>query len=127
MSYVLKTNQLSKVFKGKEVLSDVNMKIKKGEIYGLLGPNGAGKTTLMKMFITLMKPTNGVIEIFGKELNHSSYEVLKRMGCLIEYPIFYEHLSARENLEIHCEYMGYYDKQSIDEALDLVNLSNLTE
>lgn len=125
MSYILKTNHLTKVFHGKEVISQVNMKVKKGEIYGFLGPNGAGKTTIMKMITNLIKPTSGDIEIFGERLTNTSYEVLKRMGTIIEYPIFYEKLSAEENLYLHCEYMGYHDKKAIQNALDLVGLKNI--
>ncbi|KON67716.1 bacitracin ABC transporter ATP-binding protein [Peribacillus butanolivorans] len=127
MSYILKTNQLTKVFEGKEVVSGVNMHVKQGEIYGFLGPNGAGKTTIMKMITNLIKPTSGDIEIFGEKLTNTSYEVLKRIGTIIEYPIFYEKLTAKENLYLHCEYMGYYDKKSIDHALDLVKLHNVDD
>ncbi|WHY87364.1 ABC transporter ATP-binding protein [Neobacillus novalis] len=127
MSYIIKTNQLTKTYKGKEVVSNVNMKVKKGEIYGFLGPNGAGKTTIMKMLTNLVKPTSGEIEIFGEKLTNTSYEVLKRMGSIIEYPVFYDRLTARENLELHCEYMGYYDKKAIDAALDLVKLKNIED
>ncbi|WP_338448361.1 ABC transporter ATP-binding protein [Niallia oryzisoli] len=127
MSYIIKTNQLTKAYKGKEVVSNVNMKVKKGEIYGFLGPNGAGKTTIMKMLTNLVKPTSGEIEIFGEKLTNTSYEVLKRMGSIIEYPVFYDRLTARENLELHCEYMGYYDKKAIDTALDLVKLKNIED
>lgn len=125
MSYILKTNNLIKAYNGKEVVSNVNMNISKGEIYGFLGPNGAGKTTVMKMMTNLVKPTSGEIEIFGEKLTDTSYEVLKRLGTIIEYPIFYDKLTARENLELHCEYMGYYDKKAIDKALELVNLKNI--
>jgi len=125
MLYILKTNNLTKAYNGKEVVSNVNMSVKKGEIYGFLGPNGAGKTTLMRMITNLVKPTSGEIEIFGEKLRDTSYEVLKRLGTIIEYPVFYEKLSARENLELHCEYMGYFDKKAIDKALDLVGLKNI--
>ncbi|EKN66139.1 bacitracin ABC transporter, ATP-binding protein [Neobacillus bataviensis LMG 21833] len=125
MSYIIKTNQLTKTYEGKEVVSNVNMKVKKGEIYGFLGPNGAGKTTIMKMLTNLVKPTSGEIEIFGEKLTNTSYEVLKRMGSIIEYPVFYDRLTARENLELHCEYMGFYDKKAIDAALDLVKLKDI--
>jgi len=127
MSYIIKTNQLTKAYKGKEVVSNVSMKVKKGEIYGFLGPNGAGKTTIMKMLTNLVKPTSGEIEIFGEKLTNTSYEVLKRMGSIIEYPVFYDRLTARENLELHCEYMGYYDRKAIDTALDLVKLKNIED
>ncbi|MDX8362410.1 ABC transporter ATP-binding protein [Cytobacillus sp. IB215316] len=127
MTFILKTNQLTKVIEGKEIISNVNMKVKKGEIYGFLGPNGAGKTTIMKMITNLFKPTSGEIEIFGEKLTNTSYEILKRLGSIIEYPIFYEKLTAKENLELHCEYMGYHDKSAINHALQLVNLKNVDD
>ena len=122
MSYILKTNHLTKVFEGREVVSSVNMHVQKGEIYGFLGPNGAGKTTIMKMITNLIKPTNGEIEIFGDKLTDQSYEVLKRIGSIIEYPIFYEKLTAKETLDLHCEYMGFYNKKEIEKVLEMVNL-----
>ncbi|WP_058308999.1 ABC transporter ATP-binding protein [Gracilibacillus massiliensis] len=125
MQYILRTHKLTKTYQGNEVVSNVNMNVRKGEIYGFLGPNGAGKTTVMKMITNLVKPTEGEIEILGKKLLPSSFEVLKRMGSIIEYPIFYEKLTAQKNLELHCEYMGYYNKASISETLELVNLVNL--
>ncbi|MDR4399587.1 ABC transporter ATP-binding protein, partial [Bacillus atrophaeus] len=116
-----------KTFQGKEVVSNVNMHIRKGEIYGFLGPNGAGKTTVMKMLTSLVKPTGGEIEILGHKLTNTSYKVLGRIGSMIEYPIFYEKLTAQENLELHCEYMGYHDKNSIQEVLGMVNLKNIED
>ncbi|WP_160692522.1 ABC transporter ATP-binding protein [Clostridium sp. C2-6-12] len=125
MKYILRTTNLSKNFKDKEVIENVNMNVKKGEIYGFLGPNGAGKTTIMKMVVNLIKPSVGEIEVFGEKLTDKSYETLKRMGSIIEYPVFYDKLTGKENLELHCEYMGYYDKSAIDKALDLVNLKGI--
>ncbi|MEY9095579.1 ABC transporter ATP-binding protein [Paenibacillus sp. RC84] len=125
MGTLLKTTRLTKVFDGKEVISDVDMTIRQGEIYGFLGLNGAGKTTVMKMMANLIKPTGGEIEIFGEKLTENSYEILKRMGSIIEYPVFYDRLTALENLELHCEYMGFYNKAAIGEALDLVQLNNI--
>lgn len=125
MSYILRTINMTKNFKGKEVLSNVNMNVKNGEIYGFLGPNGAGKTTIMKLMLNLLKPNVGEVEIFGEKLTNESYETLKRLGSIIEYPVFYENLTARENLELHCEYMGYYDKNAIKKTLDLVSLGDV--
>ncbi|MBU5438085.1 ABC transporter ATP-binding protein [Tissierella sp. MSJ-40] len=125
MTHILKTYNLTKAFNGKEVILNINMSVKKGEIYGFLGPNGAGKTTVMRMITNLLKPTSGEIEILGEKLTDRSYEVLKRMGTIIEYPVFYDKLTARENLELHCEYMGYYDKKAIDNALKLVDLKGI--
>ncbi|MGK9430540.1 ABC transporter ATP-binding protein [Bacillus atrophaeus] len=127
MTYTVNINGLTKTFQGKEVVSNVNMHIRKGEIYGFLGPNGAGKTTVMKMITSLVKPTGGEIEILGHKLTNTSYKVLGRIGSMIEYPIFYEKLTAQENLELHCEYMGYHDKNSIQEVLGMVNLKNIED
>lgn len=124
MTYIIQTNQLTKNFKGNTVVSNVNMHVKKGEIYGFLGPNGAGKTTVMKMIMNLIKPTSGEIIICGQKVTPNSYEVLKRIGSIIEYPVFYEQLTALENLELHVDYMGYYNKNAINEALDLVQLKD---
>lgn len=123
MPYVLQTNHLTKIIDGKELVKDVNIHVKKGEIYGFLGPNGAGKTTVMKMITNLWKPTEGAVELFGESLTSTSYEVLKRMGSIIEFPIFYDHLSGKENLRLHCEYMGYYHPGSVEEALEMLELT----
>lgn len=125
MTAVLKTYQLSKTIQGRDLVSNVNMTINRGEIYGFLGPNGAGKTTVMKMITSILKPTAGEIELFGKRLSENPVELLKRMGSIIEYPIFYEKLTAQENMELHCEYMGYYNKKAIGEALDMVKLTGI--
>ncbi|QKG84280.1 ABC transporter ATP-binding protein [Kroppenstedtia pulmonis] len=125
MTYLVRTNQLTKLFQGKEVISNMNMNVPKGKIYGFLGPNGAGKTTVMKMLTNLVKPSAGEIEILGQKLTHSSYDILGRIGSMIEYPIFYEKMTAWENLELHCEYMGYYNREAISEALAMVNLKNI--
>jgi ABC-type multidrug transport system, ATPase component len=123
MSYVLRTHKLTKILGNKEIVSEVDIGVKKGEIYGFLGPNGAGKTTIMKMITNLWKPTSGEIELFDQRLTPTSYEVLKRMGSIIEFPTFYERLSGKENLELHCEYMGYYSPDSVKQALEMLDLS----
>ncbi len=125
MSFIIRTSHLTKSFQGKEAVSDVSMSVSQGQIYGFLGPNGSGKTTVMKMLLNLVKPTCGDIEIFGEPLTQSSIEYLKRIGSIIEYPIFYDKLTALENLEIHCAYMGFYNKKAIKEALELVHLTNV--
>lgn len=123
MPYLLQTNQLTKTIDGKDLVKDVSLHIKKGEIYGFLGPNGAGKTTVMKIITNLWKPTDGSVEIFGEILTPKSCEVLKRMGSILEFPVFYEHMTGYENLELHAEYMGFYQHGSIENALELLNLS----
>ncbi|MDE5717903.1 MAG: ABC transporter ATP-binding protein [Lachnospiraceae bacterium] len=123
MSYILQTSRLTKTIGGKELVRDVDIHVKKGEIYGFLGPNGAGKTTVMKMIMNLWKPTMGTITLFGKPLTPQSYEVLRRIGSIIEFPTFYEHMTGYENLRMHCEYMGYYQHGSVEQALEMLDLT----
>lgn len=59
-----------------DLVKNINITVKSGEIYGFVGPNGAGKTTVMKMITNLWKPTGGKIELFGEDLTPYSYEVL---------------------------------------------------
>lgn len=124
MPYILQTNHLTKTIGNKELVKNVDIHIKKGEIYGFLGPNGAGKTSVMKMITNLWKPTDGTIELFGERLTPTSYGVLKRMGSIIEFPTFFDHLSGKENLELHCEYMGYYNAGCVMEALEMLGLAD---
>lgn len=125
MSYIINARHVTKVFNGKEVISDVSMNVSQGQIYGFLGPNGAGKTTFMRMLLNLVKPTSGEIELFGERLNPSSVELFKRIGSIIEYPIFYDKLTAKENLEMHCEYMGMYNQKAISDVMEQVKLTNV--
>lgn len=122
MPYILQTNNLTKTIGGKQLVSNVNLHVRKGEIYGFLGPNGAGKTTVMKMLTNIWKPTDGNVELFGETLTPKSYEVLKRMGSIIEFPTFYDHMTGYDNLKLHCEYMGYYNYRGIENALDMLDL-----
>jgi ABC-2 type transport system ATP-binding protein len=125
MTEIIRTRVLSKTYGSADAVSKVNMTVRSGEIYGFLGPNGAGKSTLMKMLLGLVKPTGGEIELFGQRLLIDSREHLKRIGHLIETPVFYEKLTAEQNLELHCEYMGYYNKRAIRDALALVQLTGV--
>ncbi|MFI8709035.1 ABC transporter ATP-binding protein [Bacillus sp. NPDC077411] len=125
MEYVIKINKLSKMFKGTETVSNVNMKINRGEIYGFLGPNGAGKTTIMKMILNLVKPSSGEIIVLNQPVLPTSYQYLEKIGSIIEYPVFYDRLTAKENLDFHCEYIGYHDKRAVGEALEIVGLKEV--
>ncbi|NGZ76462.1 ABC transporter ATP-binding protein [Saccharibacillus alkalitolerans] len=122
MTNTIRTRMLSKSYKSTETVSNVDITVKRGEIYGFLGPNGAGKSTVMKMLLGLVRPTGGEIELFGEKLMPGSNEHLKRIGHLIETPVFYERLTAAQNLDLHAEYMGYHNKEAIGEALRMVQL-----
>lgn len=122
MENVIETNHITKQYGKKTVLNDVSMHVKKGEIYGFVGPNGAGKSTLMKVLLNLEQAETGEVRLFQEHNPVSMFERLKRIGSIIEQPYFYEHLSAQENLALHCAYMGYHDTQEISHVLSLVGL-----
>jgi ABC-2 type transport system ATP-binding protein len=120
IDFAVKTENLIKTFDGREVIKNCNINVPKACIYGLLGANGAGKTTVFKLLLGLLKPTAGTAKVLGMEVTPNQNEILKNVGSLIEMPIFYEHLSAHENLEIHLAYMNVTG--DIAETLELVGL-----
>lgn len=125
MDYIMETVGLRKSYKGNVVVNDVNIHVPKGAIYGFVGPNGAGKSTVMKMILNLIQPEAGEVQLFGEKVTNQSYEVFKRVGSIIENPYFYEKMTARQNLELHCDYMGFPNKERIDEVLQMVDLQNV--
>ena len=114
---------LTKVFDGKEVLRGCNLTVQSGTIYGLLGANGAGKTTMFKLITGLLSPTAGNIKVQGETLSIDKKDFLKKMGILIDTPVFYDHLSAKENLEIHLSYMEH-SFEKIGQVLEMVGLGD---
>jgi ABC-2 type transport system ATP-binding protein len=119
MEYVLKTKNLTKSFKAKNVVNQVSIGIGKKEIYGFIGRNGAGKSTFMKMVCGMLIPTSGEIELFGsKELKIER----KRIGSVIENPAFYPTMTARENMIYYSKLMGQ-DITQIERLLEFVGLS----
>ena len=120
--YVIETKRLTKKYNGKRSVSDLNLHIKKGRIYGLLGRNGAGKTTTMKMILNLIDSSAGEVIVFGKSMKKHNKEILPRIGCLIESPGFYPNLTGTENLKIFAELRGIPKRNAIKESLELVGL-----
>ena len=110
MDYAVIAKNLSKSYSGREILKNCSIKVEKGIIYGLLGHNGAGKTTLFKLLLGLTRPTAGEASVLGFDIISDRKEILKHTGSLIETPVFFENLSAYENLSIHLSYMGLEDK-----------------
>ncbi|WP_137663069.1 ATP-binding cassette domain-containing protein [Enterococcus hulanensis] len=125
MTTMIEISEVSKLYKNEEVVSKVNMDIKKGEIYGFLGPNGAGKTTIMKMILNLVKPSAGEVRINKELIQKKSYKYLKKIGNIIETPVFYNQLTAKENLELHSEYNDRMSNTRIEEVLELVGLKSV--
>lgn len=92
--------------RGANTLVDINLQVNRGDIYGFLGPNGSGKTTTLSLLLGLLKNQKGTIEILGNNIQHHRREVLGKVGSLIENPSLYNHLTAKENLEVYREIYG---------------------
>ncbi|WP_055666085.1 ATP-binding cassette domain-containing protein [Desnuesiella massiliensis] len=122
--YVLKTKSLNKKYKKDFVVSDLNVNVKRGEIYGFIGENGAGKTTLIRMVTGLVTPTSGTIELFGQDTPGELSRARKSIGALIERPAFYPTMTAYENLEACRIQKGIPGRESIARALEMVNLED---
>src|ERR1700748_507129 len=87
--------------KSETVLSNIDIQVPTGSIYGFLGPNGAGKTTTLRLVLGLLRKQTGEVSFFGKPFGPHRLEILRRLGSLIEQPSLYGHLTGRENLDIY--------------------------
>ncbi|WP_336515527.1 ATP-binding cassette domain-containing protein [Pollutibacter soli] len=122
--YCIETKNLDHRFSsGQQVLSNINLKIPSGSIFGFLGPNGAGKTTTLRLLLGLLKKQSGKIEFFGEDFEKQRIPILKKTGSLIESPSFYGQLTAAENLEI-LQRVYCIPKKRINEALQIVGLAD---
>ena len=99
----------------------LSLSVPAGSVYGFLGPNGAGKSTTIRMILGLQRPDRGIISLFGRPLEQERLALLKRIGSLVEAPSLYQHLTGRENLEVHRRLLDI-PKRAIDEALETVDL-----
>ncbi len=119
---IIETKGLTKRYGEQVSVSNLDLHVRKGRIYGLLGRNGAGKTTTMKMLLGLTAPTSGTVSIFGRPLKGNEKRILPRIGSLIESPGFYPNLTGTENLQIFARLRGLKSPNCIKGALELVNL-----
>ena len=115
---MIETMHLSKEYSDFAAVSDINLHIRKGTVYGFLGPNGAGKSTTMKMFLGLTRPSSGSFTIDGMSHPGDRMKILREVGSFIEAPAFYGNLTGEENLDIIRKILGL-PKSSVDDALAL--------
>ena len=125
METILKLTNITKSYKQKNAVDNVNMTINRGDVYGLIGRNGAGKSTLMRMITSLARPTAGQIELFGQTSKSGLQQGRKRMGAIIERPALYESLTAVQNLEYYQRLKGVPDKKVIEQTLKVVGLTDI--
>ena len=120
---MLLVTHLSKSFGSFQAVNDLSFSVKQGEVYGFLGQNGAGKSTTIRMILSLIRPTSGNIEIFGKSLQHHRESILQRIGAVVEKPDLYRYLSGYENLKLFARLSAHHiSKAEIMDCLTLVGL-----
>ncbi|HLF20379.1 MAG TPA: ABC transporter ATP-binding protein [Bacteroidota bacterium] len=119
---ILRTRGLSKKFKDRWAVHHLNLEVHRGDIFGFLGPNGAGKSTTIRMLLSLIKPTEGEVELFGFPLATRRYDALRSVGGIVEKPDFYLYLSAVRNLEIVGALNGGAHRDRILQVLEQVGL-----
>ncbi len=121
--YILQTRQLGKRYGNRWAVKNLNLEVRRGDVFGFLGPNGAGKSTTIRMVLSLIRPTLGETELFGYPLKSHRSDALRRVGGIVEKPDFYLYLSAYKNLQIIGALTGGADRKRIMEVLDLVGLT----
>ncbi len=121
-SAVIETHNLTKHY-GEHVVAvdSLNLRLRRGEVYGFLGPNGAGKTTTLRMLLGLIRPTSGRAIVLGE--TPGSSVSLSRLGALVETPAFYPYLTGWDNLRVLALHAGI-PTDRIGVVLDQVNLAD---
>lgn len=122
--YVVQTTSLTKKYKDHVAVNQINMKIKRGDIYGFIGENGAGKTTTVRLLTGIAKPTQGEITLFGKTGKANLQKERRKIGCIIEAPALFSDMTAYQNLEIQRIQRGIPGKECINDVLKIVRLED---
>ncbi|VXC40781.1 ABC transporter ATP-binding protein [Nocardioides sp. AX2bis] len=125
---MIRTHGLTKRFGRVAAVSDLDLDVREGDVYGFLGPNGSGKTTTVRMLLGLVLPTSGTAEVLGRPMPASAAEVLPQVGAMVEGPAAYGQLSGRRNLSLY-DAAGRGSRSGragrVDDALARVGLSGV--
>lgn len=119
METVLSVQNLTKNFGRLCAVNQLNLEVKAGQVFGMLGPNGSGKTTTLGMLMGVTNPSAGSFSWFGHAPSH---HIRKKIGAVLEHPIFYPYLSGQKNLELNATIKGT-DPSNIAKVLELVELT----
>lgn len=123
---ILKTTNLTKKYNNRTVVDNLNLEIRRGEVFGLLGPNGAGKSTAMNMICQIVRPTAGEISLLGKDPRKQKKEVIRKVGYIPQELAIHGNLKAWENVELFTSLYGIKGqnlKRAVEESLEYVGLS----
>ena len=118
----LEAEHLGKRYGAREAVADVSFTVGRGEVFGFLGPNGAGKTTTIRMLVGLVRPTTGRVRVAGHDVVARREDALRRLGCIVESPDFYEFLTGRENLQHFARMIDGAALDRVDELAELVRV-----
>jgi ABC-type multidrug transport system ATPase subunit len=116
------SENLTKRFGARVAVAGVALRVEAGSIYGFLGPNGAGKTTIIRLILGLLRPTQGSVQVFGRDVARERIKAARQIGSLLEARATYDHLTGRENLDGTRRLLGL-EKSEIDRVLDLVEIT----
>ena len=120
---ILRVEKISKQFGQLKAVDELSFEVAAGEVFGFLGQNGSGKSTTIRMLLSLIHPTSGTIELFGKSLQKERNQILEQVGAIIERPDLYPYLSAREHLQLFAKVRKQKIKaNAIEDTLDKVGL-----
>ena len=115
---VIEASDLSKNYGNDVGIKNINLEIKKGEVFGFIGPNGAGKSTFIRTLLGLLHPSSGTAKVLGHNIKNKSEEIRKKLGYLPSEVNYYDGMSSRELLEYHA---GFY------ENVDTTKIKTLSE
>jgi ABC-2 type transport system ATP-binding protein len=118
----LEARHLAKRFGARQAVVDASLTVRRGEVFGFLGPNGAGKTTTIRMLVGLVRPTAGEIRVAGHDLARAREAALRRLGCIVESPDFYDYLTGRENLQHFARMIDRAAQERIEPLAELLRV-----
>jgi ABC-2 type transport system ATP-binding protein len=120
---VLQTHQLRKEYGPVTAVNQIDLTVRRGELYGFLGPNGAGKTTTIGMALGLVAPSSGRVEIFGETVTPHQTRPLRRVGSLVGAPSLLPYLSGKENLRLLAQLSRDTHNGRVDEVIERVGMT----
>ena len=121
---MLKVQNLTKKFAGKDALKGISFEVNRGEIYGLLGHNGAGKSTTLGIILSMVGAESGEVFIGGVSVRKNPQQALCKVGSIFEAPAFYDYMSGWDNLKVLVGLSGRFDKEAVMNVVDRVDLTD---
>ena len=127
MSYAIETNNLSKFYGDVRALHQVDLRVKRGEIYGFLGLNGAGKTTTIRALLGMIRPSEGNVKVLDQLIGQHGGGPWAQVGHLVESPAAYPEISVRENLDIARRLHGIKNPKVVDDVMEKISIASYAD